>query len=85
MSEHSPDSADSPPSSPKQLLFEENAVLAGEEEVDPDLLSVDFSSDFTNRTDVIKAMATRWSKYVSKFPPSRASVVRNSCAFVTLF
>lgn len=41
-----------------------NSLLTAEMELDPDMMSVDFSSDFSGRTDVIKAMAARWSKYV---------------------
>ena len=58
----------SPPlASPRESLSDsEISWTSNEEEVDQDLASVDFSSDFTSgpgRTDIIKAIASRWSKY----------------------
>lgn len=65
------ESNDSPIASPTQLResLSDGEINWGsnEEDVDGDLASVDFSSDFTSgpgRTDIIKAIATRWSKYV---------------------
>jgi hypothetical protein len=61
----------SPPlASPRESLSDsEISWTSNEEEVDQDLASVDFSSDFTSgpgRTDIIKAIASRWSKNIVK-------------------
>lgn len=66
MSDPIPDSPGSPSSTPPEEHVDANSLFADAGDVDPDMMSVDFSGDFTNRTDVIKAMAARWSQYVPR-------------------
>lgn len=65
----------SPPASPREYLSDsEMTYTSNEEEIDADLGSVDFSSDFTTgpgRTEIIKAIATRWSTYVIASKPEK--------------